>query len=378
VTSSDSIQSITPLAAVRFLTARHWVVCEHPNQSIWWLKGRDADNDEVSLVLPRTSSLADSTERLSETVDRLAQILKMPRTFVISSMLKEDRDTLRLRVPITQTSDSVSLEVASTLIPKWRDFVTLAACSQIDPKPLILRTTKAGRNFAKDCRFAHTYRGSFGFTIEVVHQVHPELMAENMPHDLPFTRTVTQRIARGLQTAKEAIEKNDPDILVQGYATGLNANMCDILGEVQDALPNTPIEYSVDWSSFWEVPQGLEKVTFTPSGTASRTILKAASETLSRLEVPATSQEITGRIIELKSKAPPLDIDEFKFAERSIALLWEVEKGTSITLHFNLPLDTYKLACTAHSTGHMARVIGTPVKHARFWYLENVESFTLL
>src|SRR5208282_1846916 len=63
--------------------------------------------------------------------------------------------------------------------------------------------------YADSCRFGHTFRGSFGFTIEspVIPNIEPTLPQIEQP--APFERRVMQRFAHAVRVVSEAVRSDD-------------------------------------------------------------------------------------------------------------------------------------------------------------------------
>ena len=61
---------------------------------------------------------------------------------------------------------SVRLDIAEAFLKNAKGLLAAAATTEVSPKPFFGRVTKAAVVYSDDCRFAHTFRGSFGFAIE--------------------------------------------------------------------------------------------------------------------------------------------------------------------------------------------------------------------
>ena len=62
--------------------------------------------------------------------------------------------------------DTILLEVATGYITGIRSQLAATATTEIQPDPFFLRVKKEATQYADACRFGHTFRGSFGFTVE--------------------------------------------------------------------------------------------------------------------------------------------------------------------------------------------------------------------
>lgn len=361
----------------RYLVAHGWVVQQHPNSRIELFRTQaDPSGDYASVSLPTSTEFRDAVEMINHTIRLVAHYQDTPQERLVEHILKWDRDILRARfLRLLGHEDSLPLDIAAEAIGGLREFIGYAAYTHSDPRPFFDKAGAISAQFAQHCRFGHTFAGSFGLTVECPLDVTPVLTMEGNEPDVPFERQIFERVANGLRTLQEAVQKESLDPLLNGYRSGLNANMCRTLADIYEVADGRRIEYDLSWSP--ELRPRIERqwapVLF--EGRAYEVARVAAAA----LETAETYPEslIEGRIVMLKSEMPPGLDDQFEF-EHVITMYWEREKGQTVRIKVPLSPAEYIRACDAHKEGLPIRVFGVPEKSGKFWTLTRVHGFVAL
>ena len=265
------------------------------------------------------------------------------------------------------------------MIAKYRNFIAFAAATQATPRRFFAKLTGAGRDFAEHCCFGHTFVGSFGLTIECPIDLPPDSLLPGMPPPQIFNRAVTERVAVGFLSMKEAVVREDPEVIVQAHETGFSGNMCEILADIYEYLEGREITQRIAWSP--ELPPAPVLAAATEEvalDSRSYEVLKAASGSLQKVDEPDHDKTIIGRITKLLSEQPPLNTEEFAAAQRTVVIRWEMEKQQALHVNVVLPLEEYRAACDAHKNGRKLKIVGKPEKRAKFWYLRDQHGFEIV
>jgi hypothetical protein len=370
--------SITPARLSDFLRRKGWRRKNHPNTNLIVFEGESLIvGESATVVFPSDIDFKDYFSRLNDTLSLLSKHFDLPLSSIIEKIAHWNRDVMRIRIQAENGNDHLlPFSNAAELINKYKDFVSFAACSEADPKRFYGRVSKTGKEFADNCRFGHTFVGSFGITIESPIPLDPQPPLPGFPVR-PFHRAVTERIATGYINLNDAVKQENPSIIVSNYQQGFSGNMCDILMDIYDSTKGMEVSHNIVWASDLTPPKHLENpnVRITEK---SYDILKTASSELQKVDEPDQDKTVVGRITQLRSKVPPLEGDEFSGARRTIVINWEVEKQIPINIHIQLPLDQYREACDAHKNGRKIRIIGKPEKHGKFWYLIEHHDFIII
>ena len=371
--------SITPNRLSAFLSRKGWQRLNHPNTKLIVFEGESLVIEQaVTVVFPSDSTFTDYYSRLNDTLRLLSKHLNIPFSKVIDCISHWNRDVMRIRIQAEVDEDQLlPFSNAADIINKYKDFVAFAACTEAEPKRFYGRVSKTGKEFADNCKFGHTFVGSFGITIESPIPLDPQLPLPGFPVSRPFHRAVTERIATGYINLNDAVLKEDPSIIVKNHRNGFSGNMCEILTNVYDSTDGREVNHSIIWASELTPPERLENPTVRMTE-KSYEILKSAAADLQKVDEPEEDKTVIGIITQLKSKVPPVETIEFTGATRTIVINWEIEKQTPINIHIQIPLDEYRKACDAHKNGRKIKVIGKPEKHGKYWYLVEHHSFIVI
>jgi len=182
---------------------------------------------------------------------------------------------------------------------------------------------------------------------------------------------------RGIRQLQEAVLSGDPEMLANDYGAGLNANLCEVLGETLKDADEAEIEYSVMWSPEWFVAPDLAKLRAVRLEPRAANFLSAAARQMRRLEESRT-QTITGKVVALQSDASPSDDDGADDIEQVATILWEEQRGRKLRVRVALEAIDYGRACDAHKAGQGVRVTGVLEKAGKFWKLMAARDFEVV
>ena len=197
----------------QYLVSRNWLAVEHPNTRLEIFETRpDETGGFASVVLPRSMELSDAPTLMNEAVQLVASFEGSSRMTVVDNILRWDRDVLRSRFfKIFGHEDTLPLGVAANAITRIKEFLGYAAYTQSNPRPFFDKAGSISGVFTDHCLFGHTFKGSFGLSVECPLQVVPELGIEGIEPVVPLERQIVERIANGLMTLTDSISKNSID-----------------------------------------------------------------------------------------------------------------------------------------------------------------------
>jgi hypothetical protein len=204
----------------------------------------------------------------------------VPPEQIIQDIKKPSRDVLKVRV--VQTKNSVgflTLDYTARVVQGIKDFLAYGASMETSTAPFLLKPNTAESEFIRTCKFGHTFKGSFGFTVEsrIISSQRP-LPGMEALIPLPFGRRVTERVAQGLQLARRAAEEKSSQVVVENFKQGLNANMCESLTKMLDSVESIAIEYKLFWSPTWALSDNLPTTAIRLDRSASPYLQEAASK----------------------------------------------------------------------------------------------------
>lgn len=330
---------------------------------------------DVELVIPREQTASDFLRRMEGAIRTLSDLEGRNPEEVISDVRMIGYDVVRSRIPNAMVyDDSIQLEIAANYITGVRSLLTATATTEIQPSSYFLRVRKEASEYADRCRFAHTFRGSFGFTIEspVVPNDEPTLPQVEQP--APFERRVIERFARGVRSVCSAVATNDTSALVANASTGFSANACEQFAKlVEDTSPGGlmfTFAFSPEWRADTELTQTREFSVGIPHIEVAREAAKAL-----RGQFTPRPERVFGRVVRLESEGDPSDLLN-PTGGREIAIQWSSEDLGDIQVRVSLDATAYLRAIEAHSTGRPVMVSGTLERKGRLYVLSNPADFS--
>jgi hypothetical protein len=332
--------------------------------------------DDIELIVPRDRSSSDFERRMHGAILTLSQVEDKNPDEIITSIRSIGFDLVRSRIPdILVTDDTIHLESARNYINGMKDLLAATATTEIKPLPFFGRQYKEATEYSEKCRFGHTYRGSFGFTIESpLSAADTEKTLFDFEPAPPFERRVVQRLAIGIQHVCESVDSGDVAPLVDGFRNGFGANGCDRFASLVHSTAYSGMSFGFIFSPEWRLPAMLRSSVEFSVGPRHVEMARAAAQALrgESLEVPA---EISGMVVRLQNEADPSDLSAI-MGEGEISVLYSSEYG-DIHVRVTLPPPEYLKAVQAHSLGRAVSVSGTLVHRGRYWYLNNPSSLSV-
>ena len=326
--------------------------------------------DDIELVVPRSINTPEYERRLEGAVTTLSQIEERDADQVIASINLVGFDIVQSRLPSELVLDeTIYLESAKNYVNGMRNLLAATAMTEIKPFAFFARASQAALEFADRCRFGHTYRGSFGFTIESpLNPVKQETLFGLDPTP-PFERRVLERLGTGIQQLCDAADKEDLEPLRNAFRLGFGANACE-----RFALLIRNTAYSGLWFKFlfspeWQAPEnlGFSKEFFV--GPKHVEVARAAADLLrgDSREIPT---DVYGMVTRLQNEADPSDLSP-RTGEGEIVVLYATEDFGDIHLRITLSPQDYLTAVDAHRLGRPIRVAGIMYRQGRYWYLRH-------
>jgi hypothetical protein len=177
--------------------------------------------DDVELIVPRDTSGSDFERRLQGVIVTLSQVEDKDPEQIIELVRSIGYDIVRSRIPDALVmDDSIYLESAKNYINGMKELLAATATTELRPLPFFGRQAKEGLEYSEKCRFGHTYRGSFGFTIESPISAEKTEALLNIEPSAPFERRVIQRLATGIQHVCQAVDTEDVAPIVMDSTMG--------------------------------------------------------------------------------------------------------------------------------------------------------------
>ena len=334
------------------------------------------DSDAIELAIPKNKQASDYQMNIDHVLKTLSFVQDKEPEDIADDILTFDLDVFGTILDDSEGAKSISMRSADAYFAELKQLLLYSASSEEKREPFFRTARQKARKVLDHFQFGHTIRGSFGYRIEskIIAESHVQydLFADEPEPIIPHERKVMERIYKGLAATNKAVEMSDVSILIEGYKTGLNANMCtailNLAGETSD-----PIEYSFKWSKKITVSDELAAA---PKITITRDHLKyleAASEQLYRQNPACVS--IEGLVTDLSSKGDP---ESEELRGRSITIQRLTPEGRSQRVNVVLDRDGYLEAIRAHRDWRTVGVQGYLEYKSSKWRLTNPEGFKVL
>jgi hypothetical protein len=328
------------------------------------------------MIIPKDNRSSDFERRISGAIDTLSQLEDKSAEDIIASIRSIGYDVVRSRIPNELViDDTIYLESAQNYIMGMKDLLAVTATTELRPLPFFGRQSKEAIEYSDRCRFGHTYRGSFGFTIESPVSAEVEdisFFGDSMP---PFERRVIQRLATGIQHVCEAVDRDDVKPLVDGFRNGFGANGCDRFATLIHQTAYSGMSFGFAFSPEWRVPNNLARTLEFMVGPRHVEMARIAADRL-RGESAPMPVTASGNVVRLQNEADPSDLSAM-MGEGEVSVLYTHDLYGPIHVRISLPPAEYLKAVEAHRLGHAVRVSGMLVRRGRYWYLNEPSTLTI-
>ena len=326
-----------------------------------------SDQQSVELLVPRNRTVRDFEVRMEGAIETLSQVEDTTPERVIAAIRSIGMDVVRSHIPSQFViNDSIRLEQANIYVRCMKELLAATGTTELRPLPFFGRLSKKAQEYSDNCRFGHTYRGSFGFTIESPLSPNTEepLFGEPVP---PFERRVVERLAIGIRQISEAVASDDITPVVKGFLTGFGANACDRFATLIHDTAYSGMSFIFSFSSEWLPPKDLDPSFEFYVGPQHVEAAREAARALYGDAVERPTQ-VHGTVVRLQNEADPTDLSP-QTGEGEISVLFSSEDYGDIHLRVSLTPPEYLKAVEAHRLGRKIRINGTLVHKGRFWYL---------
>ncbi len=370
---AQKIMNISLIDMERYLVKKGWKLIDHPNKKIHLFRGPLSDNDApIDIMLPINIDFLDYKQRIKDIINMLSILEQKTSNDFIDELTLISNDRMRMRV-ISSVSDSSSLplDIAAHEVQGLKNLYMWAACSEEKKAPHFDQPSTLAINHVRNCRFGHTFEGSFGFIVSSpIISEYDQLPLFDHIIEAPFERKVTERIARGFSLTKKALLENDPLILIDNFPIAFNSKMCDAILDMSVEKQNK-IKFFIDWSYQIPVEKELQFNEYINFDLPEFELIEYASSELQKIE--PFKDTIIGKIITLHTITDPQLVNEIP----RIAIIKHNYGGHSIDVKLELTREQYLSAYTAHGKGQKVKIIGNLFKKGSIWRMVDIESIEL-
>lgn len=367
----DDLQ-LPPIGLLRrYLLANNWISTPLRDGALT-LFTRRRDEEGPEIVLGNVEP-TDTAKRILQALQTLSDISGVPVLTLAREISMFDFDIVQARLPNSLViRDSIPLRVAERFIGNVRRFFTSAAAAEISGAVHVSNAQTIGAEYADSCRFAHTFRGSFGFTIESLAGPSPKTL-DGEPSPKPVERRIIERMATGLSHLQLAAAVRSTDPILEGIRDGFNLNMLEDFQTLLSGSSASRIKFDFTLTPAW--PTTLDQKL---SAEVSDELLPLIDSAASQLRPPNVPQAevVVGKIVWLESREVPTDL--LHDGGREIGIEGESAERGDLSVKVRLDPQNYLAALDAHRTGRLVRVKGEVRRTARGNSFAGNSSFEVL
>lgn len=339
---------------IRYLTSTGWQQVKFHDRRTLLFRKPDTHSERPFVVsLPANEEFLDYSAHIEEAIERLSIVEDSPFEAVLRRIRSVGQDVIYLRLAMTR-SEYPSMERASHFIEGMRDLISWGACMEREQQPYFVQPFHEGRAQAEHFQLAHTYPGSFGFTIEsqIPETYQPPIWAGY--EALPLARRVLERITRGFLFTRQAERTQNTDEITGHFAEGFNGNMCKAVMNMLEDIRGGEVTYTVRWSTY--LPASTDVAAFEPVVLKQDTVyyLQNAASYLEK----SGQQDLEGQRT-IEGQVTNLDYDGR--GEHEVTMMAE---GYG-KVKFVLSEELYLLAGQAHLAGQAVKVTGKLVRRGQ-------------
>lgn len=235
---------------INYLASAGWRQIKYDDNLVDVYTKPDEHNERPFVVtVPKNQEGEDYEEEIEKTVERLSVVEDVSFEAILRKIQTIKLDVISVRLVIAR-NEYPSVDRARHFIDGMRELISWGACMEEQGQArYFLQPARQGREQAQHFKLAHTYRGSFGFTIE---SQLPEVYQLPVWSDYkarPLARRVLERITRGFLFTRRAEQSQNSQEISGHFSQGFNGNMCNAALEMLKDIRGGEIIYDVSWSS---------------------------------------------------------------------------------------------------------------------------------
>lgn len=296
---------------------------------------------------------------------------------IIESIVNIDKDIWKISLSKGVNIGSFDLNDVEEIIKSIKSLFSYSASSEQEAKPYFEKSLSTGKSFVKECKFGHTYVGSFGFTIITPFDDTQYKTLETGIDDelsVPLGRRINERILRSL----DLIEKEEKiEDVTQVYEETLNANMCMALKKLLE-ISKADVEYSVQFSPFCEASPKMKEKSKICIKHSRISYLESVYEKMYTEYEYIKDFTLRGNIKELRGKKSEGDDND---SDYNIMIIGNIGDKEGEKIHITLNEKDYIKACELHKESvkrkkeKLIKVSGNLRRTKQKWYLDSYFNF---
>lgn len=382
---NDGIVYLIPYSNLSiYLEKNGWIVDEVRGTSKIYSNRSNYSNQlepdfKITLLLPDKNTKK-IEKYLSRVLNTLSDFEGRKQDDIIESIVNVDKDIWKISLAKGVNAGSLELNDVEEIIKSIKNLFSYSASSEQGAKPYFEKSLSTGKAFVKECKFGHTYMGSFGFTIITpIAQIDDaqykklETGIDDEP-SIPLGRKISERVLKSLHLVDKEEEIED---VTRAYEKTLNANMCTALKRLLE-ISKADMEYSVQFSPLCEIsPEMREKSKICIRHSGINYLETIHKKMYTEYEL-IKDFILRGNIKELKGKKSKGDDNE---SDYNVIILGDIGNRDGEKVHITLNEKDYIKACELHKESikrkkeKLIKISGNLRRTKQKWYLDSYSNF---
>lgn len=358
-----------------FLEKKGWTCKETSRKGLLnYIEPIDEEGfDPYEILLPQNPNI--NPERyIRSAIEILSESTEQSYSSVETLIDGLNFDAHRFRVKTPESS--IPIDLMSNLLESGKRLLTSAA----DITFATIENAISSERFISECRFGHTYKGSFGVQLEspldVLDDGNGEVGATLFSDiEEPLGRKITQRINRGFVLMDDAYKHFSSSYIVDQ----IGENVAEIksfseFSKYIDLFGRNDVNYCTAFSAMVNSRiQNVKEFKIRPKG------IEFMMEALGQYDIPAETVELTVIGFPQTFTKPPSMMENLDGGQVKVKGTSAQLEGASISLNkFFLENEDYKKAIDAHKNLKNVKVVCSAKKMQRGWKVKEVISFSVL
>ena len=334
------------------------------------------------ILLPTKHDSLGHAEYIRDAIKVLAKVEERDETQIIKSIRSMDSDLHNYRID-SKSSEFVSINLLHKLLSSSRSLLKGAARIEhakiYDQMPISekKKATTPGvesNRFIQDCNFAHTWKGSFGVTIEAPLWLPSMGLFEELPETLG--RKTSKRIISDYKIISDAVEKRSFNYILDKIDAEDDILIFAQFPQIRDSLMKQEIEFSIALSPSIRSDENFNRIS---RAIINQTTLNYIEKAVEQIRVPSSELEIEIVGFPETISASKQDLlQDLLDADRKVTVKGISRQINYAALRMDLSLDDYKKAIRSQDEVKNVLVKCNVRRKIKGWEVTKVISFELL
>jgi len=362
-----------------FLTRSGWKKIQSTNEGVdIYIEPNEIDPLEIYMP---NKNITRYNEIINDAIRTLSFSLNRKENELKNQIIGFDKDNHNYRIK-TNDPESVPITIVHEILSATRCMIKEASYLELAkeyhalcPKDRKIRKSPSeeSKKYLSSCKFTHTWRGSFGVTVQAPLLMPSIGLSENIPDTLG--RKSTKLILNGIKLINAAVKTKSHNYILDNIKQDREFLIFNNFPELQENLKSNSIEYSIETSPLIMIDKNKYNESKININNTSLRYIERAIDELKKNDNELTI-ELVGFPEKIKSEKKYLlnGLD----GDRRVTVKGVSRDIDYASLTMSLSLEDYKKAIKAQEIPRDVKVKCKVKKKNKGWDVVEVYSFELL